>query len=111
MGTSVLSLHLQISDQGSSYEHYWYWSSSNTTIPPLVYPGAKKAAGMYMGPISLGSWTKHELLNWKKQAHITLGVSLHRPRVVSVSLQSTGLCKPTDRYSDTIFRASTTPSA
>lgn len=111
MGTSVLSLHLQISDQGSSYEHYWYWSSSNTTIPPLVYPGTKKAAGMYMGPISLGSWTKHELLNWKKQAEITLGVSLQSPRVVSVSLQSTGLGKATDVYWDNIFVSSYTPSA
>src|SRR5437899_13100841 len=98
MGTSVLSLHLQISDQGSSYEHYWYWSSSNTTIPPLVYPGTKKAAGMYMGPIALGSWTKHELLNWKKQAENTLGRSLQRQRVVSMSFQSTGLSKASEVY-------------
>src|SRR3989442_15395591 len=66
---------------------------------------------MYMGHIALGSWTKHELLNWKKQAEITLGVSLQSPRVVSMSLQSTGLGKATDVYWDNIFVSSYTPSA
>ena len=110
-GTSVLSFHILMNDQGSSYEYYWYWSTSNTTTPQLLYPGTKRAAGMYMGAISLGSWTKHELLNWKKQAEITLGLSLQNPRIVSISLQSTGSGRATDVYWDNIFVSSHTPNA
>jgi hypothetical protein len=110
-GTSVLSIHLLINDRGTPYEFYWFWSASNTTKPQPLYVSASKAASMYMSQITLGSWTKHELLNWKTQAEISLGLSLQNPRVVSISVQSTGTGRATNVYWDNLFVSSYTPNA
>ncbi|HZD12138.1 MAG TPA: hypothetical protein VE177_01290, partial [Candidatus Binatus sp.] len=108
-GAGIQSFHLQILDQGQSYEYYWYWSSSNSSIPPLAYPSASKATGTYMGTITVGSWAKHELLDWTKQAEVAFGFTFQSPSVVSVSAQATGSgAQRTDIYWDNIFVTSYT---
>ena len=108
-GLGLESFHIRILDQGRSYEYYWYWSPSNTTTPRTVYSSTSKTAGTYMGTITLGSWVKHELLDWRKHAELALGLTFVNPRLTSLSLQSNGPGpQPTDVYWDNIFVTSYT---